>query len=72
MRDFPMPASPEISATCNSPAMARSQQRINSPSSRFLPIMGVMARPCSASNRLSATLSPCTCQATTGAEKPFK
>ena len=71
MRDLPMPASPEISTTWPSPALARAQRRSSRSISSSRPTSGVSAAPCKASKRLATALGRSTCQAGTGAAMPF-
>ena len=65
MRDLPMPGSPTIRTTEPSPALARSQRRVNNAISSSRPINGVLAAR-RASNRLPTRLAPKTRQTCTG------
>ena len=68
-RDLPMPGSPEISTTRPSPLFACCQRRSSSSTSSSRPTSGVVPER-SASNRLTAPLSPKTRQARCGSAKP--
>ena len=71
-RDLPMPASPDRSATCPSPAFALDQRRSRSSSSSSRPTSAVSPLACSASKRLSTEAGRKAVQAFTGPPMPLR
>jgi hypothetical protein len=72
MRDFPIPGSPVIKTTCNSPDFVRCQRRNSNSISSSRPTSGVRSEPRRASNRLWRLLERKTLYASTGPSNPSR